>query len=201
MKKVIVSLLFLFISYIGFSQSYSDDLNKNVVQKVILINASPYEVLMNQNGDVIAKLNYLPDYFKTFENGEVDLDSLPDISTMKKVDLTKFEEDNNPIKFNDDDSSENQIDIFFKGRTALLQKDEIKKLNQIINALNSGQINTIKLYGFANEPEYRLSILSERRFESILAYMKIKGVDIDQKVIEGNTVAGQSNKIVVVELK
>ncbi len=210
MKKVIVLLLLLSACYIGNSQSNSDRLKNNVVKKIILIDQVPTEVLMNKNGDILAKLNVLPDYLKKYEVQ----DSVIDISNVK-VESTEILnttivanetsaspgifETSNPV--NSDLNSSNNQEIKFKIGTAFIDPSQISILNDLINQINNGLISNIKLYGFINEPVYRSTILSQRRMEAILAYMKVKGVDIDNSVVIGNSVNGQNNKIVLVASK
>jgi hypothetical protein len=203
MKKVLVLLLLLNICAFGYSQTNSDKVKNNVFKRVILIDAVPTEVLMNRNGDILAKLNVLPDYLKAYETQ----DSLIDISNVKSEDISLAESniiaDNSlsvieaPKETLNFKSSSN-LEIKFKGGTAYIDPPQIQILNDMIYQLNSGGISAIKLFGFVNEPDYRSGILSQRRMEAILAYMKVKGVDIDNKVIVGNSVNGQNNKIVFV---
>lgn len=210
MKKVIVLLLLLSVYYIGNSQANSDRLKNNVVKKIILIDQVPTEVLMNKNGDILAKLNVLPDYLKKYEVQ----DSVIDISNVK-VDSSQIlntiivsketsnasviAESTTPANY--EMNSSINPEIKFKIGTAFIDPSQIGTLNNLIVQINNGLISNVKLYGFINEPVYRSSILSQRRIEAILAYMKVKGVDIDNKVIVGNSVNGQNNKIVLVASK
>jgi hypothetical protein len=206
MKKVLVVLLLLNVCYYGYSQTNSDKLKNNVFKRVILIDAVPTEVLMNRNGDILAKLNVLPDYLKAYETQ----DSVIDISNVRIEDITLGETsliaDNHVVfaeapkenlSFNDNSN----LEIKFKGGTAYIDPPQIQILNSMINELTLGRTKAIKLFGFVNEPDYRSAILSQRRMEAILAYMKVKGVDIDSKVIVGSSVSGQNNKIVFIESK
>lgn len=210
MKKVIVVLLLLSVWYIGHSQTNSDRLKNNVVKKIILIDQVPTEVLMNKNGDILAKLNVLPDYLKKYEVQ----DSVIDISNVKvensevlNTAIVVNETPNAPIiaetaaPVNYEMNSSINPEIKFKNGTAFIDPSQIGILNNLIVQINSGLISNVKLYGFINEPVYRSSILSQRRIEAILAYMKVKGVDIDSRVIVGNSVNGQNNKIVMVASK
>ncbi|MGE5354746.1 MAG: hypothetical protein ACM3PT_00770 [Deltaproteobacteria bacterium] len=202
MKKVLVLLLLLSFGYYGFSQSNSEKVKNNVFKRVILIDAVPTEVLMNRNGDILAKLNVLPDYLKKFESQ----DSIIDISNVK-IEEAPVTESNTIIasaETNSPDfiSKENpELEIKFKGGTAYIDPPQIQILNNIISKLNSGLIQNVRLYGFVNEPAYRSSILSQRRMEAVLAYMKVKGVDIDTKVVVGSSVSAMNNKIVFIESK
>lgn len=210
MKKVIVILLLLSVWHIGHSQTNSDRLKNNVVKKIILIDQVPTEVLMNKNGDILAKLNVLPDYLKKYEVQ----DSVIDISNVKvensevlNTAIVANETPNTPIiaetaaPVNYEMNSSINPEIKFKNGTAFIDPSQIGILNNLIVQINSGLISNVKLYGFINEPVYRSSILSQRRIEAILAYMKVKGVDIDSRVIVGNSVNGQNNKIVMVASK
>lgn len=210
MKKVIVVLLLLSVWYIGHSQTNSDRLKNNVVKKIILIDQVPTEVLMNKNGDILAKLNVLPDYLKKYEVQ----DSVIDISNVKvessevlNTAIVANETPHAPIiaetsaPVNYEMNSSINPEIKFKNGTAFIDPSQIGILNNLIVQINSGLISNVKLYGFINEPAYRSSILSQRRIEAILAYMKVKGVDIDSRVIVGNSVNGQNNKIVMVASK
>jgi hypothetical protein len=198
MKKVLVVLLLLNVCYFGYSQTNSDKVKNNVFKKVILIDAVPTEVLMNRNGDILAKLNVLPDYLKAYETQ----DSIIDISNVKIENTSVAENlqaEKELVKENLSFKSNTNLEIKFKGGTAYIDPSQIQILNDLIYHLNSGSIQAIKLFGFINEPDYRSGILAQRRMEAILAYMKVKGVDIDNKVILGNSVSGQNNKIVFVE--
>lgn len=210
MKKVIVILLLLSVWYIGHSQTNSDRLKNNVVKKIILIDQVPTEVLMNKNGDILAKLNVFPDYLKKYEVQ----DSVIDISNVKvdsseklNIAIVANETPNTSIigetaiPVNYDLNSSINPEIKFKNGTAFIDPSQIGILNNLIVQINNGLISNVKLYGFINEPVYRSSILSQRRIEAILAYMKVKGVDIDSRVIVGNSVNGLNNKIVMVASK
>jgi hypothetical protein len=207
MKKVLVVLLLLNVCYYGYSQTNSDKLKNNVFKRVILIDAVPTEVLMNKNGDILAKLNVLPDYLKAYETQ----DSIIDISNVRTEDITLVEtsiiaDNNNEVipeapKENLSFNNNSNLEIKFKGGTAYIDPPQIQILNSMINELTLGRTKAIKLFGFVNEPDYRSAILSQRRMEAILAYMKVKGVDIDSKVIVGSSVSGQNTKIVFIESK
>lgn len=206
MKKVLFALLLFSAISVTYSQSNSDQVNKNIIKKVILIDNAPYEVLMNSNGDIVAKLSYLPDYLKAFEEGTITLDSLnelEDSDNLKKIDLTDIHSEvaiqttNTKLDSKSETLIGDKVDITFKGSTALLESEQIKILNDVIVNLKSGNIKSIKLFGFVNEPEYRSAILSERRMQAIMAYLKIKGIDIDKMVQNQNTVEAHNNKVVI----
>ena len=200
MKKVLVILLLLNVCYIGYSQTNSVKVSNNVFKKVILIDAVPTEVLMNWNGDILAKLNILPNYLKDYEIEDSIIDiSNVQIDTFSIAENSFREEVAQNANFSLDNSS--NFEISFKGGTAYIGPSQIQVLNDLISRLNSNKIGAIKLFGFVNEPDYRSGILSQRRMEAILAYMAVKGVDIDSKVVVGDSVNGQNNKIVFVETK
>jgi outer membrane protein OmpA-like peptidoglycan-associated protein len=202
MKNIvkIIGLLFFVINL--SAQSNSEQINKNVIKNVILINTSPWEVLMSKNGDILAKLQYLPDYLKGYDvdwktDSNIEIKNKP----VAKVELKK---EKTPLvkepKINN--TPENSYkEIYFSTGSALLKSSQISQLNEIALKLTSNKNNIMKLYGFNSEPDYRSRILSKRRMDAVLAYLKIKGVNIDDQIIVGNTVNGQNNKIVFIKTK
>ncbi len=181
-----------------FAQSNSQDIDKNVVRNVILINSAPWEVLMSKNGDILAKLTYLPDYLKGYDvdwkentNYEPDIPVASNINSLNQ--LKTFKKKEGVIS----NSGINKVkEIYFRVGSALLSNNAINDLNIIAQKLNNNKDSVLRLFGFINEPESRSSILGKRRMDAVIAYLKIKGVNIDSQIKRGNSVKGKNNKIV-----
>ncbi len=198
MKNIVKIFAIMLLAINVFSQTNSSDIDKNVVKNVVLINSSPWEVLMSKNGDILAKLTYLPDYLKGYDvDWKEDTNYEPEIPLANKLNYKKQNLVLNKKEQKIDKTGINKIkEIYFSVGSALLSNRAIKDLNKIAESLNNNRKQTLRLFGFVNEPDSRYSILGKRRMDAVIAYLKIKGVNIDTQIIRGNNVKGQNNKIV-----
>jgi outer membrane protein OmpA-like peptidoglycan-associated protein len=198
MKNIVKIFIIMLLGANMFAQTNSQDIDKDVVKNVVLINSAPWEVLMSKNGDILAKLTYLPDYLKGY-----DIDWKNNTNFEPAIPLANNTNHKKQIKAlekryqNVDLSGLDKIkEIYFSVGSALLSNKAINDLNNIALELNSNKNKVLRLFGFIHEPESRYSILGRRRMDAVIAYLKIKGVDIDNQIIRGNNVKGENNKIV-----
>lgn len=204
MKNIILFfLLFIFASN-AIGQSNSENVDNDVVKKVILIETNPWEVLMSLNGDVLAKLKHKPNYLKGYDADWKKTEEFSN-SNLVKVVPTKKEKvalaSKETLKFSDAPMKSEVKEIFFSTGSALLRSNEIALLNNIALKLKENRILKYKLFGFNSEPDYRFHILAKRRMDAVLGYLKIKGVDINRQIIVGSSVNGENNKVVFAEMK
>ena len=199
MKNIVKIFAVMLMAANMFSQTVKNDIDKNVVKNVVLINSAPWEVLMSKNGDILAKLNYLPDFLKGYDvDWQEDTNYEPDIPIAGKLDSKKQSVALNSHVSKVNNTGINKIqEVYFSVGSALLSNGAIRQLNQIANTLINDKNKTMRLFGFVNEPDSRYSILGKRRMDAVIAYLRIKGVDVDTQVKRGNNVKGQNNKIVL----
>ena len=193
MKKIIeVFVLVLFVLTMNAQEDVGKN-DKNVVQNVVLINSMPWEVLMSKGGDILAKLKYLPDFLKGYDvNWEKDTNYEPPVPIVNKQ-----VQNNNTFNRQNDFNKENKFpEIYFQVGSALLKNKQIQELNELAQKLISNPSLVYRLFGFVHEPETRASILGKRRMDAVMAYLRVKGVNVDRQVIRDNVVNGQNNKIV-----
>jgi len=157
------------------------------LQRVILLNSDPWEVLLARDGEIIAKLKYLPFYFEHTKYKQKPEKSRFITRNKPKESAATFTE---PLK--------DFGDIYFLPGSALLRKKQIQLLNNLANILKAGKDKKITLLGFTNEPDMIASILGKRRMDAVITYLKIKGVDVDRQVERGSTVKGVNSKVVYV---
>jgi outer membrane protein OmpA-like peptidoglycan-associated protein len=184
-----------------------------VIRDVVLLNIEPYEVLMNEDGDIIARVRHLPDYLKSTEElkktrvateiasrepkrqmgGDVNPSIVKSVSESEaeNTQMQTFPE-NNP----DDRATEDFYEVVFAKGTATLSSQAITVLNELAAVLNNDPGKKIQVFGFKNEPAMVASLLAKRRQEACIAYLRIKGVDVDGQVTKGSVTEGVSNKIV-----
>jgi len=214
--KNIMLIFVLFFCMQGLSaQSNSQKVSKDVVKNVVLINKSPWEVLMTRNGDILAKLKDIPDYLKGFEENPnapvVDNLSYPE-TIVKSTPVTISELRSNPrdvaipgeneMKRPDTpDFEDTRLEVVFNLGSALLTSNQINFLNSISSRLIADKSLKFNLFGFNSEPEYRFYILSKRRMDAVLSYLKVKGVDIDKQIIVNSSIKGKNNKIVFAQAR
>ena len=198
MKNIVVMIILLLLGVNVFSQTNSQDIEKDVIKNVVLINSSPWEVLMSKNGDILAKLTYLPDFLKGYDiDWKEDTNFEPNIPLVKNVKSQNHVEAQGKKEQKFSKTGVNKIkEIYFNVGSALLSNKAIADLNNLAQDLNNNRDNVLRLFGFINEPESRSSILGRRRMDAVIAYLKIKGVNIDTQIKRGNNVKGRNNKIV-----
>jgi outer membrane protein OmpA-like peptidoglycan-associated protein len=186
--------------------------NTRVIKDVVLLNIEPYEVLMNDKGDIIAKVRHLPDYLKSSDdykgekvNTEVaQREGKRDIpGGISDVAVKPMEE--KQVQANVGEEVEYQptvikanghFEVNFAKGTATLNNKAIATLNELAQVLQQYPEKKIQVFGFKNEPAIVASLLSKRRQDACIAYLRIKGVDIDRQVRKGSVTEGASNKIV-----
>ncbi len=202
MKNIVLIFILFFCTYNVFGQSNSEEINKNVVKNVILINTNPWEVLMSRNGDILAKLKNMPNYLKTYETGSTKSTPITpvnnDVAVVRKKESIPADDVSSSKVINNKVSPvvQNKLQVTFKLGSALLSSEGITFLNKIVSELNIDRSLKYNIFGFNSEPEYRFYILSKRRMNAVLSYLKVKGVDIDKQIIVNSTVKAKNNKIV-----
>jgi len=206
MKNIMLIFVLFFCILSLSAQSNSQKVSKDVVKNVVLINKNPWEVLMTRNGDILAKLKDIPDYLKGVEDN-------PDAPVADNLSYPKTIVKSTPVtvsepKINDEvllnemdrpdtpDFEDTKLEVVFNLGSALLTSKQINLLNSISSRLIADKSLKFNLFGFNSEPEYRFYILSKRRMDAVLSYLKVKGVDIDNQIIVNSSVKGKNNKIV-----
>jgi len=206
MKNIMLIFVLFFCMQSLSAQSNSQKVSKDVVKNVVLINKNPWEVLMTRNGDILAKLKDIPDYLKGVEENPnepvVDNPSYPK-TIVKSTPVTVSEPQiNDEVLLNEmnrpdtPDFKDTKLEVVFNLGSALLTSKQINLLNSISSRLIADKSLRFNLFGFNSEPEYRFYILSKRRMDAVLSYLKVKGVDIDNQIIVNSSVKGKNNKIV-----
>jgi len=196
MNKLILVLALVISIGSLFAQVKDHSEYPGSMKKVILIDTVATEVILNKNGDILAIIRTIPDYFDNNKFAEeitmgveiADISS-GDIITAER-DAQKASRHSNPLI---------NFEISFKSKTAYIDPLQIAYLDHIIADLNSGRIDKVRLFSFVNEPYHLARLLVERRLEAVTTYMKIKGIDVDSRVIIENAVEGKSNKIVFID--
>ena len=206
MKNIVIVFGVLLFAVTVSAQSNSEKIDRNVVKNVVLINTNPWEVLMSKNGDVLAKVQHLPDFLKGYEKSENKVEGvvIKESLNKDKVETTPVVNAGfvkNTVEILMEESPQDIKEVFFNIGSALMRSSQISLLNDMAVSLKADKNLKYKLYGFSNEPEYRSHILSKRRFDAVLAYLKIKAVDIDKQIIIGSSVNGENNKIVFIEMR
>ena len=189
-----LAIIFTISSITLNGQNQTDNDNAQTIRRVVLLNSNPWEVLMSRNGEIMAKLKYLPDYFDSVDEKwkkewqEEKKDIYPEVVNSE----TQYQNTNNE----DVNSAEEFGDIYFLSGSALLRKKQIQTLNKIAKKLKENKNLQLKLLGFTNEPDLIATVLGKRRMDAVVTYLKIKGVDIDNQVKRGSTVKGVNSKVV-----
>ncbi|HAQ37315.1 MAG TPA: hypothetical protein PLU49_07560 [Saprospiraceae bacterium] len=198
----IISLVFL-IQYYGESQK--------VIQDVILIDIQPFEVRMTEDGNIIDTLKYLPDYFKEYETRKekkqnareplfiaaqgnepkVQDTPIPEV----KVNIKELVSIAETADFQVQTDFPDQYNVFFDQGKATLTYEGIAVLDQLAaHLLSQPQISVIAIT-FFYEPVTIAQLLSQRRRDACVSYLKIKGVNVDEQVVKGSISQSQVNKV------
>lgn len=197
MNKLFLVLVLAFSIASVFAQVRDYKEYPESMRKIILIDTVATEVILNKNGDILAIIKTIPDYFdndvRFAEQITTGIDT-EDISAgdiiSAEIDAEKAEMPSNPLI---------DFEISFKSKTAYIDPLQIVYLDRIVANIHSGKINKVRLFSFVNEPYHLARLLSERRLEAVTTYMKIKGIDVENRVVIENTIEGKSNKIVFIE--
>jgi len=198
----IIPLVFL-IPYYGESQK--------IIQDVILIDIQPFEVRMTEDGNIIDTLNYLPDYFKEYEarkdkkpiaqehlyiakqTNEPKVQDIPipevKVNIKETVQIAETAELQEPTDFPD------QYNVFFDQGKATLTHEGIAVLDQLATHLLSQPDISVIAITFFYEPVTIAQLLSQRRRDACVSYLKIKGVNVDEQVVKGSINQSQVNKV------
>ncbi len=190
---------------------YNSGQGQRIIQDVILIDVEPYEVRMTEKGKIIDRLNYLPDYFKEYEarKGKTPATvETPDLAVQTpethagnqmipevKVTIKETAELENAQKPEEEFNFPNQYNIFFEQGKATLTNESISVLDQLANHLLSQPNISVIAITFYYEPVTIAQILSQRRRDACISYLKIKGVDVDEQVVQGSISQSQVNKV------
>lgn len=185
---------------------------QRVIKDVVLLNVEPYEVLMTDEGDIIAKIRHLPNYLITpdvIQQQRVNTEiasrepkrEIP--GNVKKVEEKSNISDSSEVALTEPsvysptiNKAKGHYEVNFVKGTATLSNEAISILNDLAQVLKQNPDRKIQVFGFKNESPIIASLLSKRRQDACIAYLRIKGVNIDQQVRKGSVTDGVSNKIV-----
>ena len=196
MNKLFLVLVLAFSIVSVFAQVKDHREYPGSMKKIILIDTVATEVILNKNGDILAILRTIPDYF---DDDEIEVEITTGINTeeISSVEIIAAEKDARKAPMPSNELF--NLEITFKSKTAYIDPLQITYLDRIIADLNSGRIDKVRLFSFVNEPYHLSRLLAERRLEAVTTYMKIKGIDVDSRVIIENAVEGRNNKIVFID--
>lgn len=205
----------LFISGLLCFMLLSVQLNaqqQRVIKDVVLLNVEPYEVLMTEEGNIITKVRHLPNYLNSLEliedqkveTGIVARSSeeriIPgEVALVKEKYSPETRSDDQDIPVIDKPAAplfEDHYEVSFTKGTATLSDRAITTLNELANILNQNPEQKIQVFGFKNEEPMVASLLAKRRQDACIAYLRIKGVNIESQITKGSVTDGTSNKIV-----
>ena len=205
MNKLIISSLIAFTGLFIFSGAHAQ--NDRVIRDVVLLNVEPYEVLMTMNGDIVAKIRHMPDYLKSAElvpaksiDPEILAEHDPSFDDVPPTELSQ-NQTTAPAQVKAPMTPEviiapGHYEVLFAKGTATLSADGLQTLNDLATELKSDPEKKVQLFGFRNESAMVASLLTKRRQDACISYLKIKGVHVDKQVLRGNVTEGTSNKIV-----
>ena len=204
MSKIRI-LLVAFALYIAMPGTNAQD--NRVIRDVILLNVQPYEVLMTKEGDVVAKIRHIPNYLTSGE--KVKPASVnPSLAAGTETRPVEPEEQGTQVSDRDDPShpyaSNGQdmlpkfdyFEVIFSKGTATLSAESLSTLNELATMLKANPGKMVQMFGFQNETPLVATLLSKRRQDACVAYLKIKGVQVSKQVLPGNVTEGTNNKIV-----
>ncbi len=204
MKRIILSAVLAFALACVGAQTPIPNRDSAFVRNVILINTSPWYVVMNRQGDIFSKISHRPDYLSNYEEKGVNPQYQEEQSYVSdskydlRTDNTSKLEPNSLEGFREDAAiliSERELEVNFKKGTATIIDGEISRLDRIVKYLQDNPDKKFKLFSFTNEPINNSYILSTRRVNAVLKYLGIKGINVDERLVFRNTVRGRSNKI------
>ena len=185
---------------------------QRVIKDGVLLNVEPYEVLMTPNGDILSKIRHLPDYLKSLEKIERQFvnTELASREVKREVPGTINTKELTSDEVTQDKLNENEVvpfaaeaipktghyEVIFSKGTATLTSLALNTLNKLAEELKQNPDQRIQVFGFKNESPMVASLLAKRRQDACVAYLRIKGVDVDNQVSKGSVTQGTSNKIV-----
>jgi len=207
LKIIIALLLILFLRPQGQAQ------DQRVIRDVILLDRQPFEVLMSENGDILSKIRHLPDYLrspelvpkqvtrsdeplaeKTPRVKPQEIEDSPEQSSVPLVKLQPARQIVAPVTAQGE--FKEYYEINFTAETATLSSTAISTLNELAIILNANPSQRVQVFGFQNESPLIAMLLSKRRRDACIAYLKIKGVRVDKQITRGSITQGVTNKIV-----
>ncbi len=202
MKKIILSAVLVCFFVQTQAQSEVNSLNRELINNIILINSSPWQVLMDSQGDILSKLSQKQRYLEGYEQDfyilqnqdREDSNFVSQDYSGEVASPTSFQEVKNKVFLAE---SERDLEVNFKKGSATIIESDIRVLNIIAKDLQNNPSKKFKVFSFNNEPVNRYYILSQRRLDAVLKYLSIRGVDTQsQLILVNSSVRGQSNKIV-----
>ena len=195
----LVTLLIL-----GSIQSYGQ--NQRVIRDVVLLNVEPYEVLMTEEGDILSKIRHLPNYLKSAQKVEKKVIKSEIASKVEEESKTLAKAEAKSEKTNQFKEKritraqsvdfKDHYEIKFNDRTATLTNVALKTLDELSTFLKTNPDQKVQVFGFENESPQLAALLSKRRRDACIAYLKIKGVRVEDQIIRGSITKGTYNKIV-----
>lgn len=200
MKKIILLAAFVCIFIQAKAQHSTDNSKGKLINNIVLINRSPWQVVMNRQGEILSKLSHKPRYLDGYEekndessyaNRQSNNYTTPNYSVLEEHPPKKFKNSSFvPV-------SEREIEVNFKMGSATIVEGQIAQLDIIAQNLKDNPNKKFKIFSFNNEPVSKAYILAKRRLDVVLKYLSIKGINTDKRLIQGNeNIRGQNNKIV-----
>jgi hypothetical protein len=204
MNKLIMYVCLVFASLVVVDASAQ---RQRVIRDVVLLDREPYEVLMSENGDIISRIMHLPNYLTSagFIEQQVTSDEPLVKSNEQKVDEINQDLAKNIIvpknarvvkPVTKSPEYKDYYEIEFAQGTATLSAKSIAILNELAKMLHANPNQKVQVFGFQNESPIIALLLSKRRRDACIAYLKIKGVRIDRQISKGSITEGANNKIV-----
>jgi len=203
MNKYSINIIFA-IAILFSSTAYGQE--RRIIRDVILLNVQPYEVLMTENGDVVAKLKHIPNYMESdivIPKIETKSSVIPATKVKKQVMIAQEEPETKKyvapkrlVSKPNFESFKEYYEIDFTKGTATLSSSVLKTLNELADVLKSNPDKKVQVFGFENESPIVASLLSKRRIDACVTYLKIKGVAVHNQVFKGSITKGTTNKVV-----
>jgi len=178
-----------------------------IIRDVVLLNIEPYEVLMTEKGDILSKIRSIPDYLTSDkvikkESNKSEIAISHDVASKEETkaeniltSYTKKEKRTiSPVINNE--IRRDYFEVEFIQGTATLTSKAISTLNELASILKSNRQQSVQIFGFQNESPQIASLLSKRRRDACVAYLKIKGVKTRDQLSLGSITRGTNNKIV-----
>jgi len=204
MKTIFLGLnlfVFLLASYSMTAQ------HQRTIRDVVLLNVEPFEVLMTENGEIITKIRHIPNYLNLEKKiqalsikSEIALN--PKVESQKEVIAADIVSPFKKIEKRvvsqtvPNGNFKEYYEIEFTPGTATLSSRAIASLNELATVLQSNPDRKVQIFGFQNEAPLLASLLSKRRRDGCVAYLKIKGVNTREQLRLGSITKGANNKIV-----
>ncbi len=204
MKKIILLVAFACIFIQVQAQRSTNRQSRELIKDIVLINAAPWKVLMNKQGDILSKLSHKPGYLDGYEDKKLDSlyvngqgEGYPSVDYYGGYSTS--EEESTVVRPGvvNSTSSKRETEVYFKKGSATIVESEIPQLDVIAQDLKENPNKKFKIFSFNNEPASKSYILAQRRLDAVLKYLKTKGINTDERfILDNGNVRGKNNKIV-----